>query len=402
MNLDFRELKVPDSSSHTTKPSCISAIHLWLVTQVERNDDDFSLGEALQSYHPLLEHVFTYLDKASLQCARCTCTIWNELATKELNKRISPSWIAFYPNGRLTCSRGFSYTNVSFGIFAYNPKLVKLDGTLCVHGLSDETKMSEYFESITEARLRYCVIACPSLTPIVPSTSADQLAVGFQGLFVPRIPHVETHMFRSNAKSAPTFRSGAAPRLRVKCCIIFSGSTVRLLEPFLRAYLAAERPESVALGGGFIYNKKSLQMPEGERFKDSEIFCMAFLQADGAEANFAAHSVVIVNETEDEVGFVNELVQFKEGLVLHKYGVLFRFCCKAKTWKVDESDIIRRHFPDFVLYGMDVNGEIGWNTGNGSTTTEELPSAKKRRKKDLPPYVYGWSTVLVLLTWNKK
>lgn len=397
MNLDFRELKVRDASSHTLKPTCISAMDLRPVTQVERSDDNFSLGEALQSYYPLLEYVFTYLDKASLQCARCTGTMWKELATKELNKRLSPSWITFCPNGRLTCSREFSYTNVSFGIFAYNPKLVKLDRTLCVHGLSDERKMSvaEYFESITEARLRYCVIACPSLTPIVPSTSADNLAVGFQGLFVPRIPNVETYMFRSDAKCWPE----VAPRLRVRCCIIFSGSTVRLLEPFLRTFLEAEKPENVALGGGFIHNKKSLQMPQGERLKDSEIFCVAFLQGDRAETKFAAYSVVIVNETEDEAGFVTELVQFKEGLVLHKYGVLFRFCCKAKTWRVDESDIIRRHFPAFVLYGMDVNGEIGWNAGR--RFAEEEPSAEKRRKKDLPQCVYGWSTILVLLTWNK-
>ncbi|KAK5640112.1 hypothetical protein RI129_010923 [Pyrocoelia pectoralis] len=398
MNLALRELKVLNAS-HTVQLSCISAIDSLVTAEVPQKDN-FSLGEALQSYYPLLELVFTYLDKSSLQIACRTSSIWKDLATKELNKRIWPTWITFARCGALTCSVGFNHNNVSFGIFAYNPSLVQLNKTLCVHSSLDETNMSvtEYLDTITETQLQYCVIACASLLPIAPSSRVNRCAIdtAFQGLFIPHIPHVQTYMFEAFPKSVNRLWDEVTPKLQVKCCIIFC-SQPRFVEPFLSGLLKDQKPESLALGGGIIHSKKSLKMPEGESLKESEIFCITFLQGDDTESNFKTYSVVILNETEDEAGFLKELLKFKEQVVLHKYGIIFRFCCKAKTWRTEESDIIKTHFPDFILFGMDVNGEIGWNTCE--TFAQVTP--KLKRKKGLPQCVYGWSTVLVLITWNK-
>ncbi|KAK4873104.1 hypothetical protein RN001_015133 [Aquatica leii] len=383
-------------STHSLTRFCIPEELNASVGEYKIQNNNFNLGEALQSHYPLLELVFRFLDEKTLKIVLAVNDAWQDSAQKELNKRTWPTWITYNncPKATLFLSKGFNFNHVALSLFAYNQTRIKLDKQLCVHLKSGERKVTftDYLDDV--ASEHYCAIACRAVSPII-----DLCDSVFQGVFIPHIPHIRTTMFEFN-HSKPDLTAFINEEEEVKACLIFTKKyNARSIEAFFQSLLKGQSHKDVAMGGGIINCKKSLKMPENRRLRDQNLLCIAFLQE--AECNFKAYSAVIVNEREDSDGFADELVRFKATTtVLYKYGIVFRFCCSAKVWKSEETDLIYRFFPNYIVFGMDVDGEIGWNTFD-VPENEEYPQ-KKKRKKSFPATLNGWTSVLVLITWGNK
>ncbi|KAF5300705.1 hypothetical protein FQA39_LY11067 [Lamprigera yunnana] len=383
--------------THGLKPICIPQLmHTPTVFAV---DSKYQFGEALQSCYPLLELIFAYLDQKSLKAALQVNPIWQSSAKRELNKRSWPTWISYHNSfPKILCSNGFNYNNVALSLFVYNPVFLKLTDLVCEHSADDENEctipqvnlktVADYINKIGEPN--YYVIACTDVSPIVTKYNSI-----LQGIFIPHIPHVYIKQWEYNYKTDRVSKFVADDE-QVKCCILFTHKNAEKKVNSFLSRIVDGNYKDVAMGGGIINSKQSFRMPGNTKLQNDPLLCITFSQKKDDLYRFRAYSVVIWSDLEED--FWEQITMFKKSTVSYKYGVIFRFCCSRKTWKEGETDVISQNFPDFVVFGMYVEGEIGWNTCN--MPGDEVNSSTRKRKRTFPKTVNGWTSVLVLLTWD--
>lgn len=143
---------------------CIPSIPKLVTTEHNiSQDNSFEFGKALESYFPLLELVFKYLEVQDLDSAKLVNPTWNTLGDKELQKRISPTWISvcYNPSLSVQMSPGFTYHNAALGIIVYNPHNIKLKTYLCIHDTPDFYRMTcMLLKIISGLRQIILIISC--------------------------------------------------------------------------------------------------------------------------------------------------------------------------------------------------------------------------------------------------
>lgn len=401
-----------DIDVHKQTVLCIPSIPKLVTTEHNiSQDNSFEFGKALESYFPLLELVFKYLEVQDLDSAKLVNPTWNTLGDKELQKRISPTWISvcYNPSLSVQMSPGFTYHNAALGIIVYNPHNIKLKTYLCIHDTPDFYRMTfaVYLSTfIVPKNVQYCAIACTEVLSI--NNECKPTSSIYQGLFIPVIPNVRSTMFHYSPTNAESLDRVLKENERVKCLLIFTQKyKSKPIASFLSKLTNCNTPRKVAVGGGLIKSVKSFETFKHQRiFYSDSLFCIAFFEEEGSESNFNAYSCVISNSVEEEkqlAEFEAEIIRIKGSAVLRKYGLVFTFCCYAKSLKMEERQLISKHFPKYSVLGLEVDGEIGWNSifKEDNIKQSDAPETKKR-KVVIPKTLHGWTTVLVLITWGKK
>ncbi|XP_018331034.1 uncharacterized protein LOC108740953 [Agrilus planipennis] len=409
-------------SPHDSNIYCIPSFSEKKFTVEIQPSESFQLGNALQSFFPLLEAVFDYLNCNDLKNCMLVNEVWKDLAAKILQKRSSVSWVSYVERERIfQSSKCFNYNNISKCIIFYDYHYIKLDKYICLHEnqLQRMTFVEYISKEVVPKNIEHCFLSCSSVTPIDLSNlirskkTAEKIPRAvFQSVSLPEIPNVKISMFHCNPSQSDaaikcTLSKYIKPDEVVKCLLTFHISNpYRNIEKFLNCVLDGEDAASLALGGGIIkgikpYLSDSYQI---QRYCSArEYFCITFQQNKYAEIDFNAGSMVVSGVSHSTYEFEECLGKLKAKCQNRTDGVAFRICCAAKHDKDMETTLFNKHFPKIPLLGIDVDGEIGWDTKDFQKFKDETSGNMefKKVKRTLPEMQHQWSSIFVLLTWGK-
>lgn len=139
----------------------------------------------------------------------------------------------------------------------------------------------------------------------------------------------------------------------------------------------SQDPKDVAIAGGVVSDARPSAFAYNESVK-CNILCIAFLQPKTEERNLLSYSLVLsvdpsfFQDALEQVccthnfnikKYIKIVLQFKEKITLRSQSLAFRFSCSAKaTSRREEVIAFNNVFPNTPIIGMDVYGEIGWDS----------------------------------------
>ncbi|KAG5891714.1 hypothetical protein JTB14_016097 [Gonioctena quinquepunctata] len=382
---------------------------------------NFDLSSSLESVYPLLEIIFSYLNYNDLKSCCDVKRSWKDAAETILKRRVKPSWFTCYRTKTKPKSHYFdhhsdnlNYNNVGLGIILYDFRRIKLNKFICVH--TDTTELvrksvPEYLEDeLIPKNVDYCVISCPKVVSYFSPKLLDFRDVGLasiiDGLFLPKIPNIRIATFHCDPLKDhidSVVETYMNPNHEVKCILLFSTTDhKKTLYEFLKHVVHEETATSVALGGGIIRGTKTFRRinPTKRIYSNNDIFSILFLKDKDQKVDFDAFSYVIYGDDLSRDEFAEEILRFKEQIVLRTHSAAIRICCSAKVDADEEPIIFNKIFPDIPTLGFHADGEIGWNCvlpQNDNSFEGTLP---KKAKHKYPKAQHQWSTVFIILTWG--
>ncbi|XP_063910042.1 uncharacterized protein LOC135127533 [Zophobas morio] len=370
--------------------------------------ENFDFAEALESVYPLLEIVFSYLDYNDLQTAALVKKSWQVTASRILEKRNDVSWITVFRKKRQSYvhySKNYLYNNISLGIILFNYRAVSLSDCFCCHEdvSSRKIKFSDFLaDQVVPSGTEYCVIGCPGVASMFSKQVINKSSVPlFDGCFIPPIPNVRVSMFYCNPIHMRD--DHIKPNERLKCLLLFCKIDLEESVYDIFEHLLPERDfRSVAVGGGIIRRTVLFpHPPDCLKIRKCGTLCITFAEDMYCESAFDTSSVVINGNNLSSEDFEDELLKFKNKIVIRSNSMAFRICCSAKMRKNHESRIFNKVFPLTPLLGLEAEGEIGWNCFNLPDSGDEFEGHKpKRAREGYPTVQHQWSTVIVFVTWG--
>ncbi|KAF7271036.1 hypothetical protein GWI33_016002 [Rhynchophorus ferrugineus] len=403
---------------------CIKSIKPQKIEVNITATENFNFGDALSSVYPLLDIIFKYLPYNDLKSCLSVCNEWKEKAEQILKKRTSPSWFTCYKGSKgrkgnvIAHSDNLNYSNVEIGIILYDSYRIKLNKYICLHNNIVELSrksIPEYLEEeLVPKSVDYCLLSVPRVVSYFRNVRnakdiQDHGSI-FDGIFIPKIPHVRTVMFHCNPSKKKDIEDATNLYIQnneeVKCLLLFCKTQLHeSLYTFLEYLVPKNEPTSVALGGGVIRGTKTFQQinPEKKIYTVKDTVCILFLKDKTTEIdNFHAYSCVIKGNDLSKEEFNLELQKFKGNITMKEYSLGFRICCSAK-YQETELQSFEEIFPKTPLLGLDAYGEIGWNcypNANVQETDKPQKAKRVRRSKHFPNAENYFSTIFILITWD--
>ncbi|ENN70949.1 uncharacterized protein LOC109544812 [Dendroctonus ponderosae] len=386
---------------------------------------DFSLGEALAQVYPLLDLIFEYLPLGDLKCCLEVSTTWKETAEQILDRRVAPSWFTCFKVGAKGCksntilhSPNLNFNNVEMGFILYDSLQLELNAYICLHrntsGLSRKSVPDYLEDELVPKSVNYCMLAVDRVVSIF-NTKRNMKEVEyhgsiFDGVFFPKVPSIRTVLFHCDISNRKTVQATVRKQIRrneePKCILIFTKyKAERGIQFLLKCLVPDEDVNSVAFGGGIIRGSRMFHRnANDEIFPFEDTMCILFLKdEDYKENNFEAFSCVI-SEKQTEEEFNSQLQHFKENIKLKHHSLGFRISCSSDLQET-ELEAFQATFPGLPLLGVYAAGELGWNCYPNALNLEPnvAPSKPKRLRKtvELPRVLNYFSTIFVLLTWDK-
>ncbi|XP_056643659.1 uncharacterized protein LOC130449715 isoform X1 [Diorhabda sublineata] len=406
-----------DSLKHGEKSFCIKSIKRLVPVPNITPSENFNFSDALESVYPLLHIIFDYLDCNDLRTCSKVNKTWKDVAENMLIKRVQSSWFTCYKSEKSNIfeySYNLNYNNVGFGIIFYDFRRIKLNKFICIHSLWGELSrksVPEYFEDeLVPYKTNYCVISCPKVISLFNIKGKNLCQASyFDGLFFPNIPNIRMTMFHCNPVKKENLQNITEAYINsneeIKCLLMFSTTDQKKsIYNLLKLLIPENEASTVAVGGGIIRGTKTFRQIQPPTYATkriyscNDIFSIVFLKERDVQAEFNAFSYVIFGDDLSKDEFTEEIMKFKQQILLRTNTVALRICCSAKIDADEEPLLFSKIFPGIPIFGFHADGEIGWNCILTTSKREDLEeSSAKKAKHKYPKVSHQWSTVFVRL-----